>query len=137
MHEINRNDVKNLPNDSVKTIYAYEENKKINRKINKNKTLQKKIIFSNCCLLILWIITIIFLCLNQFAYAIFSALFMIPMATINAKKMFSKNDPLLGCILVLLLFAPILIFINFLKYKKLKKKNIDLESNKYYIDEQN
>ncbi len=45
MHEINRNDVKNLPNDFVKTIYAYEENKKINRKINKNKTLQKKLFF--------------------------------------------------------------------------------------------
>lgn len=135
MHEINKNDIRNLPNDSTKVIYACKENEKINNKIKKNKSKQKNILILSIFYAIFWILTVVFLCFHQWICAFISCVLMFPFLTLFEKKLFRKKDPIIGIMFVMLIFGPVFLIINFVQYKKITKRNGKLEEEKYYIND--
>lgn len=137
--DIDRRDVDRLDNSDLKIIYAYNENRKINSKIRKNK---KEMIITMIALiltLIVWITTVVLFALEQFGYGIISAIILMPCAllAVKSKSFFKALDdaPALGVILIVVLFAPIIVLIMMIKILLLMYKNSELEDEKYKIDD--
>lgn len=133
MHEIGRKDVNDLPNDSTKVLYAYNQNQKINSQIKKNKAKQKRILIMGTLLALLWIATVLLLLFHQWLPALISGIGMMLIAAPRG-KLYDVEGAVLAIFVFLLLFAPIMLIIDIIRYVRFNRKNQKLTDQKYYMD---